>query len=180
MAKANGRKSTWIATTQREVAEHCDVSVHAVRNWAEKGMPGRPGRYDLTKIIHWLRSPAGPWHPKLQPAAADDPLLVDSDSESPGLERYRQAKAALAELDLEERRKSLLNVAAVRSILARWATIIRRLQERLAKQYGADAGAVVRDSLDECRRVIHDEFDEGHDQPAASDPDADRHADMGD
>ena len=84
--------------------------------------------------------------------SATDPLLTGGDS--PGLERYRLAKAALAELDLANRKGELIDVGKCKDMLSRWATIIRRMGERLGKRFGNDASEAVNDSLDECRAAI--------------------------
>ena len=126
--------------------------------WVKQGCPGKPGRYPLAEIVQWLRS-SGPWRPYAK-GAVDDELLAIGDS--PGLERYRLAKAALAELELQERQRTLLPVDQMRAVLLRWSTLVRRLSERLAKRFGAEASAAVNDCLDECGRVI-DELRPGDD-----------------
>lgn len=107
--------------------------------------------------MQWLRE-SGPWRPYGRGESADDPLLQDGDS--PGLERYRLAKASLAELELEERRRSLLPVVKVREALSRWATIVRRMGERLGQRWGADAQTLVNDALTECEQVLRDDSDD--------------------
>lgn len=111
----------------------------------------------MRKIAQWLRhSPRGPWRQHHRPdSESDDPLLSSGDS--PGLERYRQAKASLAELELEERRGVLVRVDKVRDILGRWASLIRRLGEHLLKRFGADALQSLRETLEQCDR-LKDEF----------------------
>ncbi len=121
----------------------------------KQGCPGKPGRYELSAIVQWLRN-AGPWRPYGRGDAPDDPLLAAGDS--PGLERYRLAKAALAELELAERQQSLLPVDKVREALLRWATLLRRMGERLGKRFGPEASRTVNDTLDECDRVLKDAF----------------------
>lgn len=125
----------------------------------KQGCPGKPGRYPLAEIVQWLRN-EGPWRPHGRGESTDDPLLSAGDS--PGLERYRLAKAALAELELQERQRTLLPVEKVREVLLRWAMLVRRMAERLGKRYGAEAAGAVSDCLDECGRVI-DELRPGND-----------------
>jgi phage terminase Nu1 subunit (DNA packaging protein) len=131
------------------------VSIDTVKSWAKQGMPGGPGAYDFAAIIPWLRT-KGPWrqHVKVE---NDDPLLA-ADGDSPGLERYRLAKAALAELELEERKGTLLSREKVRTTLIRWATVLRRMGERIAKRFGNEASEAVNDALGECQAVIDYEF----------------------
>lgn len=114
-------------------------------------MPGRPGHYDLSEIHAWWRD-YGPGKKRTAAVSSeDDPLLADGDS--PGLERYRLAKAAIAELDLEERKKSLLSRDTVRMVLSRWGSILRRVGERFQKTCPEAASALC-DALDECDHVI--------------------------
>jgi phage terminase Nu1 subunit (DNA packaging protein) len=125
------------------------VSIDTVKNWAKQGMPGKPGAYDLCEIIPWMRKRFGE-------KTSGDPLL-DAEVDSPGLERYRLAKAALAELDLAERNRTLLPLEEGRAALSRWASIIRRLGEQLGKRFGPDATTAVNDAILECQHVVdHD------------------------
>lgn len=140
---------------QTDIASFCGVSIDTVKSWAKQRMPGQPGMYDLGEIVRWLRA-SGPWRQHQRPEF-DDPLLV-ADGESPGLERYRLAKAAIAELDLEERKESLLSRDKARAALIRWGSIIRRLGERLGKRFGPDASNAVNDALSECQHIVDHEF----------------------
>lgn len=148
-------KTKWIAESQAELAELCDVSLATVSHWARSGMPGKPGRYDLRKIIPWLRTD-GPCVHTRQKSDDDDPLMADG--ESPGLERYRQAKAAHAELDFAERQGELIARGKVKTLLGRWASILRRMGERISKRFGNDAAMMVNDSLRECGAVAKHEI----------------------
>lgn len=151
---------------QSDVATFCGVSLDTVKSWAKQSMPGRPGAYDLSAIVRWLRT-AGPWRQHSKPES-EDPLLGAAEGDSPGLERYRLAKAAIAELDLEERIGSLLSRDKARAALNRWASIVRRLGERLGKRFGPDAARSVNDALIECQHVVDHEF--GGDEPADDSP----------
>lgn len=133
------------------------MTPETVKTWRSKGMPGTNGRYVMREIAVWLRSD-GPWaqHQKAtQIPSEDDPLLA---GDSPALERYRLAKAKHAELDLEARKHELIERDKCRDILARWAIIIRRMGERLAKRHGKDAARSVNRSLEECERIIEKEL----------------------
>lgn len=116
-------------------------------------MPGKPNAYDLDEILAWLRKD-GPWAAKVK--AETDPLM--DGPETAGLERYRQAKAALAELELAERQGQLVQAEKVREKLLRWAVLIKRLGERLRKRWGPEAGKAVDATLEECRLVVDAEF----------------------
>lgn len=85
--------------------------------------------------------------------APPDELLLE-EGDSPALERYRLAKAKLAELDLETRKGQLIERDKARDIFSRWAVLIRRMGERLAKRFGPDAAATVNETLDSCRAAV--------------------------
>lgn len=147
----------WSVLSQREVAEFCGVDPGTIQTWVRQGLPRHGAgkgrfRYDLSEIHRWTHAR------KADPpaAAGDDPLLAGTDS--PGLERYRLARAALAELELDERQKNVVRVEVIRDALLRFADILRRLGDRLNRRYGADAGLAVYDAIDECRRVLRGEF----------------------
>jgi hypothetical protein len=82
--------------------------------------------------------------------------LLAEGGDSPGLERYRLAKAKLAELDLEMRKGQLIDRGKARDIFGRWAILIRRMGERLGKRFGPDAAATVNETLESCRAAVMD------------------------
>lgn len=141
------------ANTLGEVAEVYAVTLDTVKRWRADGMPGKPKAYVLHEISNWLRTD-GPWKPHARPQAipGDDPLLADGDS--PALERYRLAKAKHAELDLEHRRSQLIDREKCRIVLSRWAVVIRRMGEKLARRHGNDAAETVNQALEECQSIV--------------------------
>ena len=141
--------------TLAEVAQVYDVSPGTVKEWRYAGMPGTPKRYVLQDISRWLRS-EGPWSNRRKAMPADDPLLADGDS--PGLERYRLAKAKHAELDLEARKGELIEMDKCRDVLSRWAVVIRRMGERLVKRYGSTMAAEIDQTLQECQLIVKEEL----------------------
>lgn len=164
---AQGKKrARHIVANQAEVGEFFRVSLDTVASWRKKGMPGASGRYDLAEILVWLRSD-GPWRPRGGGDLTGGPLdeLIVAAGDSPNLERYRLAKAQLAELELERQKGSLLPREKVRSGLGRFAAILRQLGERLGKRHGPEVFGSVNDALDDCQRVIDDEFGRCDDIP---------------
>ena len=173
MAKRKPR-AKWKAADQSEVAEFFGVSINTVQNWCAAKCPGVPGNYPLSEIAKWLRT-TGPWRKNIKPEVIDDPLLTEGDS--PGLERYRQAKASLAEIELEKMRGNVLPLETVRENLARWASLIRRMGETLGKRHGPEAARVVNETLEECGRIIA--IEELTDDPGpAANPD-DKYSQLG-
>ena len=113
----------------------------------------------------WLLADVVPWilaRQSHRESVDDDPAMDGGDS--PGLERYRQSKAALAALELEERKKGLLSIDKAKSVLIRWAMIVRNLGERLGKRFGNDAANSVNDALAECQGVI--DYELGPSEPS--------------
>ena len=164
------KKSRWTAANQAEVGEFFGVSMDTIAAWRKKGMPGVSGRYDLREILVWVRS-EGPWRQRGGVDIGTGPLddLIVEAGDSPNLERCRLAKAQLLELELETKRSSLLPREKVRSGLGRFAAILRQLGERLGKRYGPEVIGSVNDALDDCQRVINDEFSCGDDVPDDAD-----------
>lgn len=152
----------WTAGRHADVSQFFGVSIDTVKAWAKRGMPGKPNAYRLDLIAQWLRT-EGPWRQHIK---VDDPLLADG-ADSPGLERYRLAKAALAELDLAERQHQLVSVERLREQLLRWAVILKRLGQRVQKRWGPDAHRAIEDALGECQRVVDDEFGDATDRSSA-------------
>jgi hypothetical protein len=85
---------------------------------------------------------------RAKPAPTDaDPLLADGDS--PGLERYRNAKADLAEMERDRQRRRIVNVEEIEPALMQLAGVMRNASENLARQFGNDAAGIVNEAVDE-------------------------------
>jgi hypothetical protein len=103
-----------------------------------------------------------------QRLAQDDDALMRSAQTSPALERYREERALLAELDRLERTRQLLPLDYVQQAHDRMAMLIRRAIERLDIRFGNDAGDIMRDTLDDYEREIDEMF--GDDEEVDADP----------
>jgi hypothetical protein len=93
----------------------------------------------------------------VQRAAAadiDDPMLAGDGS--PALERYRLARAKLAELDFSQRCGQLVPVADFVGMLGPLSAILRGAGDELGIKYGADAQRLLNDSLDEFGRQVEE------------------------
>ena len=143
-------KAVWIAKNQADLADAIGVSIATVANWARRGMPGEAGCYPIPLVITWART-QGPWSPKQKPEDGD-PMLADG--ESPGLERYRLAKAEHAELDLQERHGELASVEVLRMAYGRAAVLLRKFGERIGKACGAEWTVELNQVIGECERLI--------------------------
>jgi hypothetical protein len=105
-------------------------------------MPGVPGDYDLSAIAKWRETDLSRKNKRPVGDESGDPDL--EGEESPGLERYRLAKAALAELDLQKKRKQVIDLSLAHEGLGCIAEILRQAGETLQNTFGTSA----RDILD--------------------------------
>lgn len=120
------------------------VSVRTLKDWLAKGCPGEPGRYVVPEIVTWAK--ASVW---ARPEPIDgDPLLAEG-GDSPALEEYRRAKAALARLDLAEREKQLVRIDDVVQPLIEAAAVVRSAGERIGREYGPEAQEIVNEAVGE-------------------------------
>lgn len=85
-----------------------------------------------------------------------EPMLAGGDS--PALERFRLARARIAELDLQERQGSLIPRDKVHDGLGRLATIIRGAGESLQRQFGREAQDILDEALADFDREAADTF----------------------
>jgi hypothetical protein len=115
------------------------------RTFRDSTAPRNPdGTYNGKSVADWIRQSASP---------DADPMLAGGDS--PNLERYRKAKAELAEMDAQERQGRLVDVDA----LAEWwsteiAAPLRRAMATLQLQFGAEAEAIIAAALQKAEAAI--------------------------
>jgi hypothetical protein len=128
-----------------------------VASWTNAGdFPGGPnGPWFLPQVIRWLLDRTKYRNPPT------DPLLDGPSDGSDALERYRDARAAIAELDLLERQKSLVDREATRAGLLKIAMVLRRAGTRLQSIHGATAAEIFHHALDEAKVMIDREFGSG-------------------
>ncbi len=102
------------------------------------------GSYDGRALFEWQRDTA---------AGEGDPLLADGDS--PALERYRTARAVLAELDAQERQGSVVNVD---EFVTWWqseiATPLSRAVDALRVRFGADAAELIETAIRKADKAV--------------------------
>jgi len=108
------------------------------------------GTYSGQELVRWRLS-------RCAAAPDDDPLLTGGGGggTSPALEKYREHRAALAGLELNERRGRLVDIDA----FAAWwesevAAPLRRAVENLQRQHGPDAAAIVAKALGRADAVV--------------------------
>lgn len=82
----------------------------------------------------------------------EDPLLNETGAaDSPGLERYRMAKADLAEMERDRQRRRIVRIDQIELTLMQLATVLRDAGERIARQYGNDAADILNEAVDDWR-----------------------------
>lgn len=150
-----GQRETWLEDGRRYfrtlagIASCFGVTTRTVREWKERGCPLETGRYDIAAVSDWrdktLRRPPDP--------IDADPLL-GSDGDSPALEEYRRAKAALARLELAEREGKLVPVDELHGLLTEGAAVLRRAGETLSRRFGNEALQVLNEALAEAEGLI--------------------------
>jgi hypothetical protein len=159
--------------TLRDVAEACNTSVKSVSLWASKeDFPkDEDGTYPLFQIGLWRQRNLDDRAPKQKPPPSDeDPLLNAGDSV--GLERYRMAKAQLAEMDLAEREKSMLSADAVHDGLSIISQAYRKACEILQRKFGSEAFSILEEAQKEAEAQINDMFRvEEDDSPGSTEGD---------
>lgn len=154
----------WTVYSQRDLAAALGVDQSTVQQWVRSGLARtKAGKnrfgYCIPCAVAWRLDGRDV---KAEAVAALDDLMAGSGSgSSPALERYRLARAIAAEWDNETKKRSLVPRDKVRSGLGRFASILRQLGERLGRRYGPEAVLSVNDALDDCQRVIEDEFGDG-------------------
>jgi hypothetical protein len=87
---------------------------------------------------------------------ASDPLLAGGDS--PELERYRAARADLAEMERDERNGSLIPRQQLDPAFVQYASAIRRAGEALQRRFGNEAAVMLNEALDDAERIIRRDF----------------------
>ena len=135
-----------IVSTQQEAADRLGVAKGTVCKWLQKGCPGSHGHYDLAAIRAWRCASSG--------ASVADPM--DAPVLSPGLERYRQMRANLAELEYHERIGTLCTREAVRDLLARFFAHAERAKARSVELAGEPGEQEANEMLVNMRRVLAD------------------------
>lgn len=145
-----------------DLALAMEVNRSTAHGWLKK--PGFPqavdGVFTVRLVCEWKFKRDLELEQKNNPPPApvdpDDPLLGSGDS--PGLERYRMAKAQLAEMDLAEREKVTLSADAVHDGLNIISQTFRKACEILQRKFGTEAFSVLETAVQEAETQIDDMF----------------------
>jgi len=90
---------------------------------------------------------------KVLPRDPEDDDLMEGPV-SDWLERFRQRRTEMLEIDLEVRRGSLIPREEIAQLLSRLAGVLRPAGEKLQRQHGPDAGAIYNEAIDEVERLV--------------------------
>jgi hypothetical protein len=110
---------------------------------ATKQFDGKPWFHARSMLDAWSAT-----QNKTKGETSTDPLLV-GDVDSPALEEYRRARARLAWMEVNEREKTHLPLASLEPALMQLTGLMRRAGERLARQHGNDAAAVLNEAIEQ-------------------------------
>jgi hypothetical protein len=140
----------WIA--KRDLADVFDVSTqHWDRHYSRFAAP-EARKTVGGKLYYHGRQVLDAWAASLKgaaPAEGTDPLLSGAAPDSPGLERYREARADMAEMERDRLRLNLIPREELDPALAQFAGLLRRAGEALKRQFGNDAAALLNEAVDE-------------------------------
>jgi hypothetical protein len=164
-------KKHWLQLSGRTYKTLAD---HAARFGIPVGGPD----IDLGKVARWI-------HDFLAEQAArkieDEEEFAGPDS--PALERLRQLKGDLAELQLQERRRELLPRFEVHQMLGALAARLRDAMEKIDRRGGAEFTDCILQALNgfkqELDTLCGGAADQGDNEGAASDPGAGAGGDAG-
>lgn len=157
-----------LVETLNELAEAAGISLTGLANWrrAEDFPEQVNGLWSIWQVGFWRgQKEERDRRPKIPQGFDEDAALAGGDSI--GLERYRMAKASLAELDLAERERIMLPADAVHDGIMVIAQTFRQASETLQRQFGPEAYAILEQACAEAQTQINDLFgptinDTGH------------------
>ena len=125
---------------QTAVALLFSVSTSAVRQWQE--CPRNDDKtYDLPAVVAW----------RLDQIEHDGAVAV---ARGEAAERFRAAKADLAELDLAERRGELISVTDMDAFATRLVALVRSVAEQVQRKYGPESLSLFEKARDQMEKEI--------------------------
>lgn len=116
------------------------------------GIPLRGKDVSLPAIARWLHNFLAD-NARIFSAAKDDPLM-GGPGDDEGLRRYRLAKADLAELELARKSGELRPADEVNATWDRLSMILRGVGDRLQREFGPEARAMLDEGLDNYAREV--------------------------
>ena len=152
-------KPTWI--TRKVAAEFVGLSPGQFDD-AIRPLLGGDAVRGRGKTLEYLASAVVAAHvrrevDRAKPPESDDAMLA-AGVDSPALERYRMARAQLAERDLAERDANLLQADACGDLMRRGINAMRGAGEKLTRRFGNDAGTIYNEAIDEFVAAVNRTF----------------------
>lgn len=77
-----------------------------------------------------------------------------TDEDSSALEAYRAARAEIAQMDVEERKRTHVPISKLRVALTKFSGRLRRAGEVLQRRFGNDASDVFNEAVDEAAQFV--------------------------
>lgn len=158
---------------QRDLARAVGLSTSALqRTWASaipaSAIVGRPTRKRYTldavaAVVGAMRARALDEATRRLVAPGDG-----DDCSSPALERYRSARAGLAELELRERSGDLLSRPCLESQWNAGAVALRNAGDRLQRRFGDEAAELYNEGMADFARAVTQAIQSGTQRPAGS------------
>jgi hypothetical protein len=118
---------------------------------ARYGLPVKGATIDLAAVARWVHDLLAAHGRKIN---ADEPEMLAAEVSSPALERYRELRCAILELEYQIKCGQLVSVAHSREFHTLTASVLRDAGRHLQLRHGQDAYEVLSDALDECERLL--------------------------
>jgi phage terminase Nu1 subunit (DNA packaging protein) len=125
-----------------ELAKIIGKTAPVIASWCSQGMPfngeGRKKSYDIAKIIEWLQKtqvglPKSEIK-KSQKSIESDDMLQDGPAFDDNLDRYRSAKADLAEMEFKKRKGELIELEAHQKFVQEAGSFCRQSFQNIPKK----------------------------------------------
>lgn len=140
---------THYATTITNLAALVGVHRQTAMAWHRAGAPGKCRHgYPVAETVAWARE-SGPWSPR--------PIDIPADMQgepTEALERYRLAKAKLAERELRVLDRELVPASELHAVLSAAASRIKGCNQRLGREFGPDAQRILNESVQAAGELI--------------------------
>jgi phage terminase Nu1 subunit (DNA packaging protein) len=149
---AQGRRRERARTTRvAEMAEFAGVSEQAFRKWMTQ--PGFPVAPDGSVCLWDLAV----WRDRMDRGSDIDGEL-GGDVDSPGLERYRLARAEQEEIKLQKMRGEYLPREDVHTALMETAAVMKSAGERVVRTFGNEVASIINSAWDEVIQRLESRF----------------------
>jgi hypothetical protein len=138
--------------TRTEMARVLNVNPRQVDELRERVPEDAIKRVDRIVFLHGRRFLDARDRAVERADERDAEALMTEGADSPAMERFRLARAQLAELELSERTAQVVRLDKLEPAIARFASILRKAGETITRLHGNDAGNVLIEAIDEAVR----------------------------